>query len=154
VTGNERAAQAKAACEEDAQAGVSVFYGLSYGGHGVNRSMSVIEMLQQVVGRWRSALRLLNSALARSKLSSSLGVRDGTGFYRFHCPGFDRRRTVGRPDHVPHPATKCLPISTTGSPQPQSHRKDWLWRNPSDHIAYRADPEASWTSTWKLATVK
>jgi hypothetical protein len=54
---------------------------------------------------WRSALRLLNSAIGGSKLSLSLGARDGTGFYRFHCPGFDRRRTVGRPGHVSHPAT-------------------------------------------------
>jgi ketosteroid isomerase-like protein len=60
--------------------------------------------------RWRSALRLLNSAIGGSKLSLSLGVRDGTGFYRFLCPGFDRRRTVGRPGHVSHPATQCLPL--------------------------------------------
>src|SRR5260370_35740452 len=60
---------------------------------------------------WCSALRLLNSPIGGSKLSLSLGVRDGTGFYRFHCPGFDRRRTVGRPGHVSHPATQCLPIT-------------------------------------------
>src|ERR1700687_5955438 len=59
---------------------------------------------------WRSALRLLNSAIGGSKLSLSLGVRDGTGFYRFLCPGFDRRRTVGRPSHVSHPAAQCIPI--------------------------------------------
>ena len=56
-------------------------------------------------------MRFLNSAIGGSKLSLSLGVRDGTGFYRFHCPGFDRRRTVGRPGHVSHPATQCLPIA-------------------------------------------
>ncbi len=33
--------------------------------------------------RWRSALRLLNSAIGGSKLSLSLGVRDGTGFLPF-----------------------------------------------------------------------
>jgi ketosteroid isomerase-like protein len=67
--------------------------------------------ISTVCGAWRSALRLLNSAIGGSKLSFSLGVRDGTGFYRFHCPGFDRRRTVGRPGHVSHPATQCLPIA-------------------------------------------
>jgi hypothetical protein len=61
--------------------------------------------------RCRSPLKLLNSAIGGSKLSFSLGVRDGTGFYRFHCPGFDRRRTVGRPGHVSYPATQCLPIA-------------------------------------------
>ena len=63
------------------------------------------------IRRRRSALRLLNSAIGGSKLWLSLGVRDGTGFYRFLCPGFDRRRTVGRPGHVSHPATQCLPIA-------------------------------------------
>ncbi len=62
------------------------------------------------IGRWRSALRFLNSPIGGSKLSFSLGVRDGTGFYHFLCPGFDRRRTVGRPGLVSHPATQCLPI--------------------------------------------
>ena len=42
-------------------------------------------MLQQVCGAGGSALRLLNSAIGGSKLSLSLGVRDGTGFYRFLC---------------------------------------------------------------------
>jgi hypothetical protein len=67
---------------------------------GRTASMSVMAMLRQVCSRWRSALRLLNSIIGGSKLSLSLGVRDGTGFYRFHCPGFDRRRTIGRPDGV------------------------------------------------------
>lgn len=61
--------------------------------------------------RWCSVLRPLNPAIGESKLSLSLGVRDGTGFYRFHCPGFDRRRTVGRPSQVSHPATQCLPVA-------------------------------------------
>ena len=65
-------------------------------------------IFQQVCGAGRSALRLLNSPIGGAKLSRSLGVRDGRGFYRFHCPGFDRRRTVGRPGHVSHPATQFL----------------------------------------------
>ena len=59
--------------------------------------------------RWRSALRLLNSPIGGARLSRSLGLRDGTGFYRFHCPGIDRRRTVGRPGHVSHPRRNFLP---------------------------------------------
>ena len=43
--------------------------------------MSVMVMLQQVCGA--GAQGLLNSATGGSKLSLSLGMRDGTGFYRF-----------------------------------------------------------------------
>ncbi len=58
-------------------------------------------------GYIKSIVAVLNSTIGESKLSLSLGLRGGTGFYRFHCLGFDRRRTVGRSDHVSHPRRNC-----------------------------------------------
>ena len=69
-----------------------------------------LEFLRNLTTRWFDEFARFCDDQNSVLRCLSLRVRDGTGFYRFHCPGFDRRRTVGRPGHVCHPAAPRVPM--------------------------------------------